>query len=618
MQTNYDLVVVGAGHAGCEAALVAAKLGKRVACVTFKRQHVGRLSCNPAVGGQAKGQLVREIDALGGWMGRAADAACIQFRRLNTRKGLAVQSSRAQVDISAYPANVLRALLDQPRLTLVEAEVTAVRTRAGRVAGVELAGDVAIDAPVVILTTGTFLRGVMHRGEEQRGGGRVDDPAAVELAGSLAALGLRLSRLKTGTVPRLDAATVAWDRLARQEDTLPGGRFSFGPPGPRLPQVDCYVTYTNPEVHALIHDSLHRSPMATGAITGTGPRYCPSIEDKVVRFADRERHLLFLEPEGLDTNRIYVNGFSTSLPKEVQLRVIHGIQGLEHARILEYGYAVEYDCADPRDLGLDLQHRGTPGLYLAGQINGTSGYEEAAAQGLIAGISAATGGAFHVKRTEGYLGVLVDDLVTKGIGGEPYRMFTSRAEHRLLLREDNADRRLMPRGREMGLIDDETWNLFERREIQRTRAQERLDQIQIRPTSAIVDRLKASGLGGLRQPTTAAALLARPGATWDQIAQIVALPEALPAVREQIEIDAKYGGYIAQAERRAREEGRLEAVGLPQDWSWLDRVVLSTEVKERVRAARPQTLGQLARLPGVTPAAVGAVAAFIGRASPPA
>lgn len=608
----YDVVVVGAGHAGCEAAAAAARLGRRVACVTLRLDHVGRLSCNPAIGGLAKGHLVRELDALGGLMARVADRATIQFRQLNTRKGLAVRSSRAQVDIDVYPRLMRQALESIDGVDLIGSEVAGVRTLGGRVTGVELGDGTVLEAPAVILTTGTFLSGVLHRGEEQESGGRIGDGAAHRLSSSLRDLGLQLGRLKTGTVPRLDGRTVDWARLAVQQDTVPEGRFSFGPPSPRLPQVECRFTYTNEGVHELIRSNLHRSPMYAGAIKGRGPRYCPSVEDKVVRFPDRDRHLLFLEPEGLSTHRIYLAGLSTSLPAEVQEAMIRIIEGLEQARILQHGYAVEYDFADPRDLGHDLQYRGVEGLYLAGQVNGTSGYEEAAVQGFVAGVSAATGEPFRVGRSEGYIGVLVDDLVSRGVGGEPYRMFTSRAEHRLLLREDNADRRLMPRGRALGLVDDETWALFEQRQEAIERGLTAARECLIHPTPEMLAALEGAGLGGLKKPTTAEGLLRRPQADWATVASLAGLPDLPADAAEQIEIDVKYAGYIDRAARRAGQAERADAIRIPVDVDWRSVEGLSWEIRERLDAARPETLGQLERLPGMTPAAVGFIVGWLG------
>jgi tRNA uridine 5-carboxymethylaminomethyl modification enzyme len=613
----FDVIVVGGGHAGCEAAAAAARLGRRTALVVFARSQVGRLSCNPAIGGLAKGHLVREIDALGGVMGRVADAARIQFRRLNTRKGLAVQASRAQVDIDRYPAEMHAALAALPNLVEVVGEVTALRTQGGRMTGVSLADGRVLDAPSVVLTTGTFLGGVLHRGEDREAGGRVGDPAASALSRSLREHGLRLGRLKTGTCPRLDARTIRWDLAAEQTDTWPEGRFSHGAPGPLLPQVTCHQVYTTPESHAVIRENLHRSPMVTGSIVGRGPRYCPSIEDKVTRFADRDRHLLYLEPEGLDTPRVYVNGLSTSLPQDAQAEVLAAIPALAGATVLQWGYAVEYDYADPRDLGPDLQHRGIPGLFLAGQVNGTSGYEEAAGQGLIAGLSAALGEVFHVERSEGYLGVLIDDLVQRGVGGEPYRLFTSRAEHRLVLREDNADRRLMPRGRALGLVDDETWARFEARQARAEAAMDALQARALTPDAETQARLVAAGHAPLHRSVSALEWLRRPEVSYGDVERLGWAPTLPPDEGESVETDVKYAGYIALAERRVAEAARLEGAPLPSGLDWTAVGALSWEVRERLREARPRTVGQLARIPGVTPAAVHAVIDLLARPARP-
>lgn len=611
----YDVVVVGAGHAGCEAAAAAARLGARTALITLSAGQVGRLSCNPAIGGLAKGHLVRELDALGGLMGRVADASTIQFRRLNTRKGLAVQASRAQVDIARYPAEMARQLSSIRSLELIEGEVIGLALAGGRVTGVTLASGATLATPKVILTTGTFLAAVMHRGEDRTAGGRVGESTSTALASSLAELGLRLGRLKTGTVPRLAGRTVDWGRMQAQADTAEG-HFSFGPRMARPGHVTCRLTYTNEPVHALIRANLRRSPMFSGAIVGRGPRYCPSIEDKVARFPDRDRHVLFVEPEGLATDRVYVNGLSTALPCEVQDAMVGGIVGLEHAEIVQYGYAVEYDFCDPTQLGHDLQLRGVPGLYLAGQVNGTSGYEEAAAQGFVAGVNAAREGLFHVERSQGYLGVLIDDLVTRGVGGEPYRMFTSRAEHRLLLRESNADRRLMPMGRSLGLIDDDTWARYEARAEAMARTRAMLEATAVTPSATMIERLAHHGLGSLRQAITGADLLRRPEATGAAVWGALELPEPAPDVLDEVEVDLKYEGYVRRAERRAQRAQRMEEVTIPSTTDWSALHGLSNEVRERLAAARPTTLGQVSRLPGVTPAAVHAIAAWLSTHRP--
>jgi tRNA uridine 5-carboxymethylaminomethyl modification enzyme len=613
MADEFDIIVVGAGHAGCEAALAAARLGRRVAVISLSRAHIGRLSCNPAIGGLAKGNLVREIDALGGAMAHVADQTSIQFRRLNTRRGLAVQSSRAQVDIDRYPAVMAALLLNHPNITFVEAEAAAICTRAGRASGIALADGAIVEAPAVVLTTGTFLSGVMHCGRKQSPGGRIGDPSAHRMSESLSELGFRLGRLKTGTPPRLDARTIDWDRLQRQDEVVDGGHFSFTPPTERLPQRDCFIGYTNEQTHEIARGALDRSPMFSGQITGRGPRYCPSIEDKIVRFAERSRHQLFLEPEGLDTQRIYVNGLSTSLPADVQLALVRSIVGLEQAEIIQHGYAVEYDFADPRDLDHGLQHQNVPGLHLAGQINGTSGYEEAAAQGLVAGVSAVRGEALRLGREQAYIGVLIDDLVTRGVGGEPYRMFSSRAEHRLLLREDNADRRLTPLGREQGLVGDEQWARFVIKLEAIGTARAWCDAHALTPTADVVARFEAAGSATPKKKMTAADLLSRPEISWAVLGDLMpGTPELSAEVAEQVTTDIRYAGYLRRAEQRAARTQKMSAVALAPDMDF--RLPgISHEVAERLIAARPETLGAASRLPGVTPAAIDVLAVHIAR-----
>ena len=614
MKRQYDIVVVGAGHAGCEAAAAAARLGKKVAMLSLKADQIGRLSCNPAIGGLAKGNLVRELDALGGLMGKIADAATIQFRVLNTRKGLAVRSSRAQVDIDVYPQKMREVIAQIDGLDFIEGEAVALLHENQQVLGVALGDGTQLETSAVILTTGTFLGGLLHCGATSQVGGRVGEEAAHALSDSLRTIGLRLGRLKTGTTPRIDGRTIDWSQLEPQGSIQ--GHFSFDPPQESLPEILCYIAHTHDGTHQIIRDNIERSAVYGGQIEGTGPRYCPSIEDKVVRFPQRDRHLLFLEPEGLNTDRVYVNGLSTSLPPDIQDEMVRSLPGLENAEIVQYGYAVEYDFSDPRDLGHDLQHKALQGLYLAGQVNGTSGYEEAAAQGFVAGVSAATGTAFRLGREEAYIGVLIDDLVTRGVGGEPYRMFTSRAEHRLLLREDNADRRLMKKGRELGLVSNDSWKAYQAREKAIALAKNALSK-KISPTKSRVKEFEEHGLGPLKKPATLSEILRRPEVHYAMLQPIFELPVLHPNEAEQVETDIKYEGYLSRERARAEQVRRLAGISLA-NIPYARVPGLSSEAIERLETHLPETLATASRLPGITPAAITALAVFLshdGRAN---
>jgi tRNA uridine 5-carboxymethylaminomethyl modification enzyme len=604
----YDVIVVGAGHAGCEAALAAARMGCRTMMLTINLDAIALMSCNPSIGGLAKGHLVKEIDALGGEMGKNIDATGIQFRILNTKKGPAVRASRAQADKQLYRLRMKSVLEQQKNLDLKQGEVTGLYFEGSELRGVELQSGIRYLSQTVIVTTGTFMRGLIHIGLNHYPGGRAGDQPSIGLSDHLRRLGFQVGRLKTGTPARLDARSIDFLKLETQHGDDPPLPFSLSTERIRMPQLPCHIAYTNPRSHDIIRSGLDRSPLYSGIIEGIGPRYCPSIEDKVVRFPEKDRHQTFIEPEGLDTIEVYPSGMSTSLPIDIQIAFYRSIVGLESVEIMRPAYAIEYDYVDPIQLHSSLETKSIKNLYHAGQINGTSGYEEAAGQGLIAGINAALKvqgkGPLVLERSQAYIGVMIDDLVTLGTK-EPYRMFTSRAEYRLLLREDNADLRLREIGYQLGLVSEQQFQQFTDKRRLISEDLLRISMTRLHNSAEEIDALRRHGLQDVPKGTTLAQLLKRPEVSYSELAELDTVSRETPAaIREQVEIQTKYAGYIDRQLEQVAQSKKLEATRIPADIDYASVKSLTTEVREKLSRVRPDTLGQASRIPGVTPAAI--------------